>query len=120
MVSIVPVETNAKQKPDAVLLDDDEMVTNTWSHSAKRYKRDLRTYTNRQSLLSEVDSFDENTDFYIDSNLGDDKGEEVVKILHAKGFKRLFIASGSPKSDKSIAELILGLVPKTPPWIQKS
>ncbi len=117
MVSSLPICTNSKFKPDAVLLEDDEMVISTWLHSAKRYNRHIRAFSNREDLLSEIHRFDFETEFYLDSRLKNDRGEEVAKVLFQKGFKQLFIASGNSDLMPDVKNFVQGIVGKSPPWI---
>ncbi len=119
MVSSIPIATTEKIKPDAVLVEDDEMVISTWLHSAKRYNRDLRAFSNRLDLLSQVDRFDSETEFYLDSRLKDDRGEDVAKVLFNKGFRHLYIASGNTDLSPDIELFVEGVVSKTPPWIRR-
>lgn len=119
MVSSIPIVTSEKVKPDAVLVEDDEMVISTWLHSARRYNRDLRAFSNREDLLAQIDRFDSETEFYLDSRLKEDRGEEVAKVLFNKGFRHLFIASGNSDLSPGIELFVEGIVSKTPPWIGK-
>jgi hypothetical protein len=117
MVSSLPVVTGTKIKPDAVLVEDDEMVISTWLHSAKRYNRDVRAFSNRADLLLKIENYDLDTQFYLDSRLKDDRGEEVAKILYNKGFRQLYIASGNSELMPGIENFVVGVVSKSPPWI---
>ncbi|MEZ4815530.1 MAG: HAMP domain-containing sensor histidine kinase [Bdellovibrionota bacterium] len=117
MVSSIPIVTSEQIKPDAVLVEDDEMVISTWLHSAKRYNRDLRAFSNREDLLAQVDRFDSETAFYLDSRLKEDRGEEVAKILYLKGFKKLYIASGNSDLAPDVNLFVEGIAGKSPPWI---
>lgn len=118
MVSSLPIDTSLKVKPDAVLMEDDEMVISTWLHSAKRYRREVRAFSTRQDLLSQLSIFDFETKFFLDSRLkGEERGEDVARLLYNKGFRHIYMATSNLDLDKDIGNYIKGIVSKSPPWI---
>jgi signal transduction histidine kinase len=120
MVSAIPFEINSKESLYTVLLDDDDMIIETWKHSAKRYNQKLRTFKTPKEIYSKIKTLDLKTVFYIDSRLEKARGEDVAQILYKEGFREIFIASANTDLDASVHRVIKGVVSKSPPWIQAS
>lgn len=63
---------------------------------AKRNNVDLKTYSDIASFKANIESINKDDVIYIDSELGEIKGEELATELNALGFTNLSIASGHP------------------------
>jgi signal transduction histidine kinase len=99
MIPFIPIEheRDLNDNHDYVYIDDDALMLKHWQMRAKRKNLNLLTLKSVEDFelyLSKIDK--ESTSIYIDSNLGDSKmsGEEFAQILHDKGYKKIFIASG--------------------------
>ncbi|MBF0362753.1 MAG: HAMP domain-containing histidine kinase [Oligoflexia bacterium] len=82
---------------DVVYLDDDLFLRMGWEQVAKSKGFNILTIGTPNELLANENNFSlENTEIYLDNNLGDGemKGEELAVILHDKGFKKLHLATG--------------------------
>jgi len=104
-------------KKTSILIDDDELVKLTWASAAKRQNIELLTFSQREELISSLETLSKDVVFYIDSDLGNGfKGEDLALELHRNGFENLYMATGY--SDETFAHLkfLRGVLGKTPPW----
>jgi len=83
-----------------VYIEDDMLLRMGWERVAKKKKIKLLTLESPRKFENHLDKIDpETTQIYIDSSLGENemKGEDFAKVLHDKGYKNLFIATGYEK-----------------------
>jgi len=83
-----------------VYIEDDMLLRMGWERVAKKKKIKLLTLESPRKFEAHLDKIDpEQTKIYIDSSLGENemKGEDFAKVLHDKGYKHLFIATGYEK-----------------------
>ena len=102
--------------PDLVLVDDDPLVHLSWKLTALQNGRNLKSYSNASSFLSEAVTLDKNIPIYIDESLGSGvSGLAIARNLHQRGFRRLFLATGYMPSHFGEQPWLEGIVGKEPP-----
>jgi len=118
LAGFVPISVRPRsQAPDAVLLDDDELVRMNWALAAKDKGVNLAAFKAPKELLSAVEGFPKGTPIYLDSHLGDGvRGQDIAIDLHAKGFANLFLATGHDPESLEPMLWIKRVVGKDPPW----
>lgn len=103
--------------PDAILIDDDDLVHINWKMTAKRKNKILRTYTCPEPFWKEASLLPKNTPIYVDSNLAEGmKGEDVAWLMGKKGFNNLYLATGTNPDEFSNMPWLKGIIGKDPPW----
>ena len=114
----VPLKPTEEPKaPDAVLVDDDQLVHVTWQLAAEGQGRRLATYHSPERLLATVGTLPKETPIYLDSDLGNGvEGTRVARDLHDLGFRELYLATGRDRSALPRAPWIKRVVGKEPPW----
>lgn len=119
LAGFVPVSIRKPlEKLDAVLLDDDSMIINTWSSVARQHNKKLRAYYEPTEFFNALGDLDLSTPVYVDSNLRDGvKGQDLIPKIKALGFKEVYLATGyQPEEFKTIPGLT-AIVGKNPPKI---
>jgi signal transduction histidine kinase len=99
-----------------VLLDNDELVRITWESKAKKTGVKLLTFATSLELFLSVSQFSIKTIFYIDSELDNEKGEEVALKLFNMGYLNLIMCSGYSEEKFSHLNFIKKTIGKTPPF----
>lgn len=107
----------ARERHDAVLIDDDPLTRMTWKMTAARLGKKLRSFESVAEFLKESDAIDRATPVYVDSELGNGaKGEVESLPIHGLGFGEVYLATGhGAKKFAGLAHL-RGVVGKEPPW----
>ncbi|APJ02500.1 sensor histidine kinase [Silvanigrella aquatica] len=106
-----------KEKPHAILIDDELYVHSIWNLSAK--ERKIVCYQNPNIFLNEIDKYDFETPIYIDSCLANEiKGEEVSKKIFDLGFTEIYLATSFDKNHFPKMHWIKGVRGKDPPWVK--
>ncbi len=105
------------KKKEVILLDDDELIRLTWEYQAKAKGILLKVYSRKDEMFKDLDQFDLESTFYIDSNLENDvKGEDVAKELFNLGFKNLILATGFEKDQFAGLAFIKDVIGKNAPF----
>lgn len=99
-----------------ILLDDDELVRVTWESRAKKTGINLITYSNPYDFLGSVDKFPKNSIFYIDSELGSEKGEDVARKIFELGYINICMCSGYSEEKFAHLKFIQKTINKSPPF----
>ncbi len=101
--------------PLHIHLDDDPLICMTWKVIADKKGINLVTLNNFEQLLDLKDSFDINTVFYLDYELGDDQknGVEISEIISSWGYSEIYLTSGH---DLECPTWVKGTLGKTCPW----
>ncbi|MFH0799592.1 MAG: hybrid sensor histidine kinase/response regulator [Pseudomonadota bacterium] len=103
--------------PDAILIDDDDLVHINWKMAAKRKNKIVRVYAGPDEFWKESELFSKNTPIYVDSNLaGGVKGEDISRMMGKKGFSNLHLATGCDASQFDEMPWLKSIVGKNPPW----
>lgn len=115
-VPISVIEAEAKQKIDAILIDDDDIIHMNWKASS--IDKQVAYYFNSHDFFKECAKYDSNTPIYIDYNLNEDlKGDEIAKKIYNAGFKNIILATLCPLGHFKKMEWIKEVRDKDPPWI---
>ena len=106
---------NSKCKPHAILIDDDELVHETWRLAfASKFKK-LISYTTARDFIKNHGKFDFDTSIYIDVNLANgERGEIISKEIFMLGFKNIRLVTGYDASEFRNLSHIKAVVGKTP------
>jgi signal transduction histidine kinase len=103
------------ERPDAILIDDDNLVRTVWQTWAEDHGKQIRCYSDFNILWAELKNFDKSTVIYIDSNLGVEKsGEDLAKMLFDQGFTNIYLSTGFEGSAFKNVSHLKGIVGKEP------
>lgn len=81
---------------NAVLLDNDPLILQTWARSAEKAGIKLSTFATEADLFFALSTFPTSTPIYLDLNLGSDHdGIQIATRLHELGYGNLFLATGA-------------------------
>lgn len=97
---------------DIVLIDDDPLVRFTWKRQAQIKGISVHAFENYASFIKVSANYKSDTPIYIDSNLGDVKGELAAEELVFKGFKKVILTTGAPANTILNKKWISGIVGK--------
>lgn len=79
-----------------VLIDNDPLIHKMWEMAAVKGNVSIRTYRTVQSFLDDCAQYSADVSIYIDSELDNDlRGEIESQKIYDKGFKNIYLASGS-------------------------
>jgi signal transduction histidine kinase len=122
LAGFVPVEVMAGQPApltgaDALLLDDDALVHMTWKVAAKSNGLSLAAFRDPKEFLAAAELCPKSTAIYLDSELGGgERGEDIAKELHRKGFTNLHLTTGHAPESLPTMPWIKQVLGKEPPW----
>ena len=105
--------------PDIVLLDDSILITKTWEIEAIKHDKKIVCFNCVNIFNSYLHIFNKTTRFYLDSNLGEDRGENIAKELHNKGFLNLYITTGYEQNEFCNLPYIKGVIGKDPSFMKR-
>ncbi len=93
------VESKAKQRVDAIVIDDDPIIHMTWQVVANERGLNIQGFSNPQDFFARQDEIDPESTIYIDSKLGGGiKGEDISKKIFANGFESIYLMTGCDPS----------------------
>jgi FixJ family two-component response regulator len=99
---------------DLVLIDDDVLIHGTWTMVARMKKHHLVCVRTIDEFLEK--SFPQNTPVYLDYHFhSGDNGIELAKKLYQKGYKNLYITTGSSQVITDKPEEIISILSKDYP-----
>jgi len=98
------------------LIDDDDLVRFTWELKARKSKINLKTFNNPQSFLEIKNNLSKNAVIYIDSELGNIKGEDIACELFQDGFLDISITSGHPPDRFEALTFLRSIISKSAPF----
>lgn len=104
------------EKENYVLIDDDSLTRMTWESRARRSGIVLRTFSSLQEFDVVKKDLPKNTIIYIDSELGDLKGEAFALELHNEGFTNISLATGHPAENFQEFKFLKSIISKNPPF----
>ncbi|MGK5087174.1 ATP-binding protein [Bdellovibrionota bacterium FG-2] len=128
--AIVPITVTAAapapetKAPDAILIDDDDLVHLTWKAAAKRKGLTLLGFKSVDEFLRAAELLSRSTPVYIDSYLGNDstgkpvQGEEASRDISAMGFKEIYLATGLAPTNPERYTWLTGIRDKDPPFTE--
>ena len=103
---------------DAILVDDDPLVRETWEVAADLAHKRLKVFPSAEDFFREAASLGRGTPVYIDATLGNNsRGEDESRRIHAMGFSEIYLATGQKAEEFSAYVHLRGVVGKNPPWI---
>lgn len=76
-----------------VLIDNDELVCITWEMKSKKAGIDLKIFRSSIELFSNIGQLPIDAFFYIDSELDNEKGEDIAQKLYSMGYLNLIITT---------------------------
>jgi ActR/RegA family two-component response regulator len=102
--------------PSLVLIDDDELIHATWKMIAKIRGHSIVCFYNLQQF--QAAEISKETPVYVDFYLTEDmSGADVIHKLHAWGYQKLFITTGSSKKDLPSFNIVSDVLGKEYPSI---
>jgi signal transduction histidine kinase/CheY-like chemotaxis protein len=103
--------------PDAVLVDDDQLVHLTWKLAAESKGIRLGAFSSGTEVLAAAKDLPRRTPIYLDYDLGDGvEGTKIAQDLHALGFRELYLATGRAPDSALRRPWIKRVIGKEPPW----
>ncbi|MBI5139338.1 ATP-binding protein [Candidatus Nomurabacteria bacterium] len=108
--------------PEAVLIDDDDLIHMIWNSAAKNAHIKLLTFKKPSQFFKNATELNKETPIYIDSLLGNDehgtelKGELIAKDILAIGFKNIYLVTGLMSDEFKRMKWITGVLDKNPPF----
>ncbi len=109
----------ANFNPDLILVDDNKLVTDTWTIESKKHGKEIVTFNNKNTLMENIKLFNKSLPVYLDLNLGNDNGIDIAEELYIMGYKNLYITTGYDLSKISKSPWIIEIISKEPPFSKK-
>lgn len=107
------------EKPDLVLLDDKRLMLKTWELEAIKLDKKVNLFNRVDLLMRYVGGLEKSTLIYLDSDLGEQRGEAVGKILYNMGFENLYLMTGFEADSFPEMPWIKGILSKMPSFPPK-
>lgn len=98
------------------LIDDDELVRITWEARARKNGISLQTFNSHNKFLEVKNTILKDSLIFIDSELGNIKGEEIALTLHEEGFTNISITSGHPPENFKQLHFLRTIISKAAPF----
>jgi hypothetical protein len=103
---------------DVILIDDEEMIHSTWELMARMKKKKIAHFNHPHEFLKDINNYSPQTPIYIDSDLGNGvKGEIIAQEIFNKGFKEIYLCTGSEPKEYPQMTWIKEVVSKTPRFV---
>ncbi len=112
----LPIITGVNCHSLNILIDNDELVCITWETKAKKAGVNLRIFRTSSEVFSNVSQLPIDSTFYIDSELDNEKGEDIAQKLYQMGYSNLIMCSGYSKDRFAHLPFIKNVIAKTPPF----
>lgn len=110
-------EERAARQWDAILIDDDPLVRETWQVAADLARMKLRVFASAQDFYVAAGGLGRDTPVYIDATLGESsRGEAESRTIHDMGFSEVYLATGQKAEEFTAYVYLRGVVGKSPPW----
>jgi signal transduction histidine kinase len=103
----------SEPSPAIVLIDDDPLVRFNWKRQGQISKLNVHTFSNFDEFFIHRSSYKLNTPIYIDSQLGDQKGEILSESLAKHGFHCVYLTTGLPENSITTTKWINAIVGKS-------
>ena len=116
--SLIPslsIEIKESLEKKIILIDDDLLIPDYWGMSARSKGIELIHFKDSKDTLSGIVSLSRDTPIYLDVNLGNESGEDLVPILYDMGFKNITYASGYTNKTFKHMNLVKGVHGKEVP-----
>lgn len=82
----------------AILIDDDPLVRMTWEYKARIVGKEIQSFASFEEFRSLMPQIDKTIPVYIDSTLGQEKGEICAREIHEAGFQSISLVTGHPST----------------------
>lgn len=112
----LPIITGVNHHTLNILIDNDELVCITWETKAQKAGINLKTFRTSSEVFSNVSQLPVDSIFYIDSELDNEKGEDIAQKLYSMGYFNLIMCSGHPKEKFAHFSFIKKVISKAPPF----
>lgn len=113
----VPINIDNEQLYDAVLIDDDPLIRESWLHSAAKYGKSIKVFSCPNDFLSIHDEFSRECTIFIDSKLENNQlGEIIAEDIYRLGFKNIHLVTGMPVSEYQSFPYLSSIIGKFPIW----
>jgi signal transduction histidine kinase len=96
-----------------VLIDDDPLVRFNWKRQGQNTNLNVHTFSNFAAFFDNRSAYRLDTPIYIDSQLGDQKGEVLSEALAKHGFLCVYLTTGLPESKITARKWINAIVGKS-------
>ena len=111
--SIIQETFDTNLTADIVLIDDDQLVRFNWKRQGRLAGRTIHSFERFEEFLANEAMYARLTPIYIDSNLGNQKGEDLSRELVELGFSNITLTTGSPESSITNRRWISKIVGKS-------
>lgn len=98
------------------VIDDDKFIRQAWEIAATKRDIKLFTFPSINFFLENSHTIPKNTQIFVDSDLGDEKGELDSQKIFNIGFKTIFLATSFDDIDISKFPWLTGISSKLPPF----
>jgi signal transduction histidine kinase len=112
----LPIIAGVNHHSVNVLIDNDELVCITWETKAKKAGINLKTFRTSSEVFSNVSQLPIESIFYIDSELDNEKGEDIALKLLSMGYLNLIMCTGHSKEKFAHLPFIKKVISKAPPF----
>lgn len=112
----LPLITGVNHHSLNVLIDNDELVCITWETKAKKAGVNLKTFKASSEVFSNISQLPVDSTFYIDSELDNEKGEDIAQKLYNMGYLNLIMCSGHSKEKFAHLHFVKKVINKAPPF----
>lgn len=112
----LPIVAEAYQNSLNILIDNDELICITWETKAKKAGVSLRTFRTSSEVFSNISQLPVDSTFYIDSELDNEKGEDIAQKLYNMGYLNLIMCSGHSKEKFAHLHFVKKVIGKAPPF----
>ncbi|MEK7232426.1 MAG: HAMP domain-containing sensor histidine kinase [Elusimicrobiota bacterium] len=124
LAGFVPIcieEETARERFDAVLIDNDPLTRMNWKMAASQSGRKLKSFSTVAEFLKEAPAISRETSVYVDAKLADGvNGAQESLRIHELGFQEIYLATGHEAARFSAYKHLRGVVGKDPPWNEDS
>lgn len=106
-------KANKTRKVDIVIIDDNEMITDTTATLLEQHNKKVDKYYNPILFLKQLSQYDKDTIICMDNDLKNMiTGVELAKQLHEQGFTKLYLLSGKEFKKVEIPDYLV-IIQKT-------
>ena len=111
----IPAEYVEKSR-QVILIDNDELIRMIWTRNASKKNLKFTAFNGANELSTILKELSMDTQFYIDSELDDIKGEQLAEQLYLMGFTELHLTTGYSSERFKEYVFLKSIISKTPPF----
>jgi signal transduction histidine kinase len=101
---------------DAILIDDDPLIRDSWRLSAETSGKRIAVFSSVSDFVASEHGKSFDTKVYVDFRLGDDNGLEAAQKLHLLGFREISLTTGYRPTHIEKPAWLKEIIGKTAPW----